>query len=86
MRASPDGNTLATGSYSNWVHLVDQDKTNTQYELSYKKQTISKTIKPKNNIAPAKIDYIKKTDALDFHPCRNSVAVASLNCFGVFSC
>lgn len=64
--------------------MVDQDSTNMQFELNYKKATISKSIVGKS--APlGKLDYIKKSAALDFHPCRNTVAVASLNCFFLYS-
>lgn len=81
---SPDGNTIASGTYSNCFHLVDQDTTNMQFELNYKKSTLSRNIVGKS--APlGKIDYMKKTTALDFHPLRNTVAVASLNCFFLYS-
>ena len=55
-----------------------------QYELNYKKTTLSKSIIGKPPPL-GKIDYIKKTTALDFHPFRNTVAVASLNCFFLYS-
>ncbi|MCB0369622.1 MAG: hypothetical protein KDD45_09305 [Bdellovibrionales bacterium] len=64
--------------------MVDQDGTNTQFELSYKKNTVVKQIAGKGT-PPAKIDYLKKTNALDFHPSKNIVAVASLNCFFTYS-
>jgi serine/threonine-protein phosphatase 2A regulatory subunit B len=82
--ASPDGNTVATGSYSNCFHLVDQDGCNTQFELNYKKATISKNISGKQPPL-GKVDYLKKTTALDYHPLKNSVAVASLNCFFLYN-
>ena len=31
---SPDGNTIGTGSYNNWFHMIDQDGTNSQYQLN----------------------------------------------------
>jgi hypothetical protein len=51
--------------------------------LNYKKSTLAKTMAGKP--APlGKIDYLKKTNALDFHPFKNTVAVASLNCFFLY--
>lgn len=82
---SNDGNTLLTGSYSNTFHLVDvMDASNTQYELSYKKNTISKAITPKG-VSINKIDYVKKIIASDFSPKSNMLAVASLNSFFIYS-
>ena len=84
VRASPDGNTIVSGSYNNWFHMVDQDGLNTQYELSYKKATIARQMTSKGQ-ASSKIDYMRKVTALDFHPTRNVVAVASLNCFFMYA-
>lgn len=84
MRASPDGNTFATGSYNNWMHLVDQDSSNIQYEMNYKKNTIARQIQGKSATV-SRMDYLKKATALDFHPLKNTVAAASLNCFFIFS-
>jgi len=81
---SPDGNTIATGTYNNCFHLADQDASNYQYELNYKKMTLSKAVAGKQTPL-GKVDYLKKATALDFHPFRNTVAVASLNCFYVYS-
>jgi len=54
-----------------------------QYELNYKKITLSKSIVGKS--APlGKMDYVRKTTVLDFHPTRNTVAVAALNCFFLY--
>lgn len=80
---SKDSNTLLTGNYNNSFHLIDvEDLQNTQYELNYKKQTISKLINPSRpNNLPSKMDYARKTAVCDFHPQKNMLAVASLNCF-----
>jgi hypothetical protein len=75
---------LASGTYNNCFHLADIDGTNMQFELNYKKATLSKNIVGKPSPF-GKIDYLKKTTALDFHPFKNTVAVASLNCFFLYS-
>jgi serine/threonine-protein phosphatase 2A regulatory subunit B len=80
VRASPDGKTFASGSYNNWLHLMDQDGSNSQFELSYKKNTVCRQITGKGTPL-GKVDYLKKTTSLDYHPTKNTVAVASLNCF-----
>ena len=64
--------------------MVDQDGANTQYELNYKKSTIAKQIVGKGQAIP-KIEYLKKSSAIDFHPTKNTMAVASLNCFFTYS-
>jgi serine/threonine-protein phosphatase 2A regulatory subunit B len=83
--ASPDSNTISTGNYNNCFHLIDVDGANTQYELSYKKATVSKSIVPGKGAALSKMDYERKTIAVDFHPKKNMVAVGSLNCFFMYS-
>ncbi len=82
--ASPDGNTIGSGSFNNCFHMMDQDGANTQYELNYKKSTIAKQMVGKGS-ALGRVDYLKKTTAMDFHPSRNTCAVASLNCFFLYS-
>ena len=72
-----------TGSYSNCFHMIDQDGANTQYELDYKKRTIARQMTGKGSPV-GKLDYMKKTSAVDFHPVRNTVAVSSLNCFFLY--
>ena len=67
------------------MDLSDGTNSNTQYELSYKKQTIAKQIVPKKILPIAKMDYLKKTTATDFHPKKNMVAIASLNSFFIYS-
>jgi hypothetical protein len=54
---SPDSNTIATGNYNNNFHLIDVDGTNTQYEVNYKKTTVSRPIVKGTNITSAKMDY-----------------------------
>ena len=84
--SSADGNTLLTGNYNNNFHLIDvNDCSNTQYELNYKKTTISKHIIPNKGVPIQKMDYIRKVIASDFNPKKNTVAVASLNCFYIYS-
>jgi serine/threonine-protein phosphatase 2A regulatory subunit B len=84
--ASPDGNTILTGNYNNSFHLIDvADSTNTQYELSYKKQTVSKVLVPGKCSPISKMDYLRKTTASDFNTKKNMLAVASLNCFYIYS-
>lgn len=77
-----DGKTTLTGNYNNCFHLLDDS--NTQYELNFKKTTVSKSV-TKTTPAPHKMDYLRKTMAVDFHPKKNFVAVASLNCFYTYS-
>jgi serine/threonine-protein phosphatase 2A regulatory subunit B len=82
---SNDSNTMITGNYNNTFHMMDLDGSNTQYELNYKKQTVNKPVVPGKMSPIAKMDYLKKATALDFHPKKNSVAIASLNCFFIYS-
>ena len=43
--SSPDGSTILTGNYNNTFHLLDVDPSaHTQYELNYKKTTVSKQV------------------------------------------
>ena len=79
---SPDGRTLLTGNYNNCFHLIDADG-NIQYELNYKKATTSKVMSKTSTAG--KMDYLRKTMAVDFHPTKNIMAVASLNCFYTYS-
>jgi hypothetical protein len=64
---------------------LDGSNSNTQYELNYKKQTVNRPIVPNKMTPIAKMDYLKKTTALDFHPFKKTVAIASLNCFFLYS-
>ncbi len=82
MRTSSESSAIVTGSYNNNFHLIDLEGSNTQYELSYKKMTICKAV-TKSPIP--KMDYERKVRAVDFHPGKNIVAVASLNCFFTYS-
>lgn len=74
-----------SGSYSNCFHMVDQEGANTQYELSYKKITNARQMNGKVPVTSTKIDYMRKTTALDFHPTKNVLTVASLNCFFMYA-
>ena len=75
-----------TGNYNNNFHLIDlKDMSNTQYEINYKKETISRPMGQKIGKVPSKLDFLRKTIALDFHPKENLFAVASLNCFITYS-
>ena len=80
--ASWDGKTILTGNYNNGFHLLDE--ANTHYELNFKKTTVSKPM-TKSSPAPHKMDYLRKTMAVDYHPKKNLVAVASLNCFYTYA-
>lgn len=57
---------------------------NTQYELNYKKNTVSRPMNGKQ-AAMSKLDHIRKTTACVFHPKKKMAAVASLNCFFIYS-
>ncbi len=83
--ASPDSNTFLTGNYNNSFHMIDADGTNTQYELNYKKSTICRPMVPGKGTPISKMDYDRKTIAVDFHPKKNMVAVGSLNCFFIYA-
>ena len=61
------------------------DSQNVQYEISYKKQTVTKLITTGKGGQLGKMDYFRKTTACDFHPKKNILAVASLNCFFTYS-
>lgn len=62
---------------------MDFEGNNMQYELSYKKATVCRSmLKP----APlTKMDYDRKILKSCFNPARNVLAVASLNCFFTYS-
>jgi serine/threonine-protein phosphatase 2A regulatory subunit B len=85
LSASKDSNTLLTGNYNNCFHLIDTaDGSNTQYELNYKKNTISRAMTSKQP-AIVKMDYNRKIMTGDFNKTKNKVAVASQNCFFIYS-
>lgn len=85
LSVSKDSNTLLTGNYNNTFHMVDlNDGANNQYEVSYKKQTIVRSVNSKTPLQ-ARMDYARKVLANDFHPQNNLLAVASLNCFLIYS-
>jgi serine/threonine-protein phosphatase 2A regulatory subunit B len=81
-----DGNTIMTGNYNNSFHMLDVDtNSHTQYELNYKKATVFKPIQAGKMPALQKIDYLRKTSACDFNGKKNVAAIASLNCFYIYS-
>lgn len=61
------------------------DGSNTQYELNYKKQTTMKQLILGKSSPLSKLDYEKKTTAMDFNPKKNMFALASLNTFFIYS-
>jgi hypothetical protein len=86
MSSSSDGSTLLTGNYNNNFHLIDvADGTNTQFEVNYKKTTVMKNLSSGKASPISKMDYERKTNALDFNQKKNAFAVSSLNCFFVYS-
>jgi hypothetical protein len=75
-----------TGNYNNCFHMLDVDSTShTQYELNYKKTTVSKQVQAGKMPNLQKIDYLRKTNACDFSSKKNVAAIASLNCFFIYS-
>lgn len=83
---SKDSNTLLTGNYNNSFHAINvNDSANMQYDINYKKQTICRPMLPGKQNPLGKMDYSRKTIALDFSPTTNMLAVASLNCFTTYA-
>jgi hypothetical protein len=77
---------VLTGGYNNNFHTVDLlDGANMQYELNYKKQTLTRQVLAGKGPSISKMDYDRKTTAMDFNPKKNMFAVASLNTFFVYS-
>lgn len=85
MAASEDGNELVTGNYNNSFHVVSTVGDNYQYELNYKKSTVVKPMGGSKTAGMSKLDSVRKTTALAFHPNKKMMAVASLNCFFIYS-
>jgi WD40 repeat protein len=85
LSTSADNSTILTGNYNNNFHLLNfENGSNTQYELNFKKSTISRPVIPGKCPQIGKIEAKKKTSALAFHPSEHCVAVAMLNCFFVY--
>lgn len=84
MSASEDGNELLTGSYNNNFHVVSTLGDNYQYELNYKKSTVVKSMAGTKAGGITKLDNVRKTTSLAFHPGKKMFAVASLNCFFIY--
>lgn len=86
LTSSADSSTILTGNYNNYFHLINvENGSNTQYELSFKKDTISRPIVPGRCPPMPKIEPKLKTSVLAYHPTNHSVAVASMNCFFIYS-
>ena len=82
---SPDSNSILTGSYNSWFHMMDANSGNNyQFELSYKKQTVMKQIHANKMTSLPKIYYQRKTMACDFHPTKNLAAVSCWNSFFLY--
>lgn len=83
---SKDSNTILTGNYNNCFHAIDiNDSSNTQYQINYKKQTVTRPMLAGKPGTLNKMDYARKIIASDFHPGTNLLAAASLNCFLTYS-
>ena len=79
--SGPDSNQVLTGMFNSNFHMIDVKRDiNTQFELSFNKRTISKTIPKKCTEVISNYDYTRKTLKTTFHPKDNMVAVACLNC------
>lgn len=63
--------------------LNPDDGVNAQYELSYKKNTVVKEMTKGAQVG--KLDYLRKVKIGDLNPKNNSLVVASLNCFFIYS-
>jgi serine/threonine-protein phosphatase 2A regulatory subunit B len=85
LSTSMDSNTIFTGNYNNSFHLIDADGSNTQYELNYKKTTVSRLMTAGKSASVSRMDYTRKVIAGDFNPRKNTLAVAALNCFYIYS-
>ncbi len=85
LSASEDGNELLTGNYNNSFHVVSTTGDNYQYELNYKKSTVIKPMTGSKAAGLTKLDNVRKTTALGFNPGKKMFAVASLNCFFIYS-
>lgn len=56
--ASKDGNTILTGNYNNNFHLLDlNDGNNTQYDIDYNKNTVTRNISFGKSPPIVKMDY-----------------------------
>lgn len=86
MFSSDDGNQIVTGNYNNCFHVISTvNGQNNQYELNYKKSTIVRSMTGSKTAQMPKLDNVRKTTAVAFHPKKKMVAVASLNCFFIYS-
>ena len=79
--SSPCSNYILTGLFNNTFHVSDiQGQSNTQFELNFNRNTISKHI-PKKFYEPLGNNYNFNRKVLKscWHPTQNVVAIASLN-------
>jgi len=83
---SYDNSTIITGNYNNNFHLLNMSTgLNTQYELNFKRNTISRQMIAGKCPPITKLDTHRKTSVVAYHPLKHEIAVASLNCFFVYS-
>jgi len=80
--SGPDSNTVATGMFNNNFHVFDVRKeTNTMFELTYNKKTVSKVIPKKcTDTLGSNYDYSRKVLKTCYHPKEHIVSIACLNC------
>lgn len=87
IRLSGDPSYFVTGMYNNAFHVCDLNgEKNTQFELNFKKKTISKLIKPGQfeQIGPD-FDITKRVLKTACHPNFDFLVVASFNCLFVYN-
>jgi len=80
--SGPDSNQVLTGMFNSNFHIIDVKRDiNTQFELSFNKKTISKTIPKKcTDVLGSNYDYARKLLRVAYHPKEHMVALACLNC------
>lgn len=82
-----DASYFVTGMYNNTFHVVDMNgEKNTQFELNFKKKTISKQIKTSHHEQiPSDFDITKRVLKTACHPVHDFIVVASFNCLFVYN-
>lgn len=87
IRLSSDSSYFVTGMYNNNFHICDLNgEKNTQYELNFKKKTISKLIKPSHfEQIQSDFDISKRVLKTACHPISDFLVVASFNCLFVYN-
>lgn len=79
---APNSQYCLTGLYDNKFHITDVTTyNNTQFELNFKRKTVSKSI-GKNYFEhmPLSYDFTKKALKTAWNPVSNCIVIASLNC------